>query len=106
MNLPFEEFQLDLYHSKMEWMAIKSDYEEKPWSNFDEQRLNSIYTLCNEEYDLEAHLLAAGTYFQDKFTFPEILDVLYETAKPSKDYPNKVVFTTLFYNRLKLRSSK
>lgn len=106
MNSPFYEFQIDLYHAKLEFMAIKSGYKEKPWSNSEDQKLNAVHALCDRDYNPEAHLLAAKTHFQSKFSFSEILDALYETAKHSKDYPNTSVFTTLLYNRLKLRLSK
>lgn len=94
-----EEFHLALYYAKMEFLAIKDGDHPAPWDSLIQRDIDALYGLCDSTYHIEAHIIAAKTYFRDRTDYPKILSAIKDCCKEQVD---KYSFTFAFFNRLNM----
>ncbi|OFY82837.1 MAG: hypothetical protein A3F72_01765 [Bacteroidetes bacterium RIFCSPLOWO2_12_FULL_35_15] len=95
----FENFHFILAHSKIEFIGIRNGSQKAPWDSEIQRNIDALYGLCDTSCEIEAHIMAAKSFFRDKLDYPKILDVVRECCK---NKAGKSDFTFVFFNRLSL----
>lgn len=98
-----EDFHMDLYHAKFEFISIKAGYKDPPWDIITQRNIDAFSGLCQPGNEIEAPILAAKTYFRDKISYPEIIEIVKACCKSQL---NKNDFTFTFFNRLNILAGK
>jgi len=102
----FEEFHMDLYHSKLKWMSIQSGYTPALWNESIQNQINALSNLVTGNFEIEAHIIASQTYFRDQLQLEDILKNVSLCLKEQQGKENKDGFAMCLYNRLSLFSNK
>ena len=95
-----ESFHFDLYHAKLEWIAIQSGYNSVPWDDTIQNQINAVSNLSDVNHSIEAHIIAIKTYFGEELDVSEILKTISICLKEQSS--NENAFTMCVYNRFKL----
>ena len=74
----YEDFLVCLYHSKLEWGAIKSEYIPVPWDATIQRDIDALVGFSF--FEIEAHVLASKNYFKEQIDFKGIVEVVRMSA--------------------------
>ena len=97
-----EEFHLDLYHAKLQYMGEGAALKAGLWDQETQGNIDALTHLCIPGSEIEPHIIAAKNHFRDRISYPEIIAIIKVCCKNHTDPPNKHAFTNAFFNRLKL----
>lgn len=94
-----EEFHLTLCYAKIKFQGIKAGYQKPPWDIETQRNIDALCGLCNSTDEIEAHIIAANSYFGGNIDYPKILLAIKECCKSQASQHG---FTFAFFNRLNL----
>jgi len=96
----FEDFHVDLYHSKMKWMSIQSGYIQELWDDSFQNQINAFSNFTVGNFEIEAHIIASQSYFKEKVNHDMVLKQISICLK--EQHSNVNTFTMCLFNRLSL----
>ncbi len=97
----YKDFLVCLYHSKLEWGAIKSEYVPVPWDATIQRDIDALGGFGF--FEIEAHVLASKNYFKEKIDFKGIIEVVRKCAIQQGEQRNRNAFTMCVFNKIQLQ---
>lgn len=98
----FEDFLMDLFHAKLKYMGIQSGYTSELWNDSIQNQINAISNLSNDNYSIEAHIIAVKSYFGEDINLESIIKTI---SICLKEEGSKNTFTLSVFNRFNLKSN-
>lgn len=99
---PYEDFLMELYYAKLKWGSIQLGYIPVVWNDTIQNQINAFSNFVSEDLKVEAHIIAAQSYFVNKFSLEIILKIISVCLKEQCNNSNEHAFTMCVYNRLQL----
>ncbi len=84
-----EDFQLMIYHAKLEWGSICAGYKGILWDAATQNQINALAGFTAINYDIEAHLIASQRYTNKKISIEDLIGIIATCCKQLQGNNNR-----------------